>query len=314
VRRSLAVTLVVLVSSACGSGEPEPRSEGTAACIADLAQAIGPEPELHGATWSPDGRRIAFSAWNGRKTGIYAVTVADCAVERLGPRANVNAGAADWSSANLLAFDGTAPGGTEEGIYTMDADGGHVRRVTDGPDSSPEWSPEGTRIAFVRGGFAEITDDDPSPAYANRNVWVANPDGSGLRQVTDGRWHGSADWSLDGQRLVSDSDFSVVEFGLDGGDRRVLLQGEYGDPSWSPDGEALVVAVGVGVSRAPEDWGLGLAEDGQPPVESLDTPIAFSSEWSPDGEWIAFRDGENEADVWVVRPDGTGLRQLTKVG
>ena len=37
-------------------------------------------------------------------------------------------------------------------------------------------------------------------------------------------------------------------------------------------------------------------------------------QWSPDGEWIAFTDGENEADVWVVRPDGTGLRQLTTVG
>ena len=60
--------------------------------------------------------------------------------------------------------------------------------------------------------------------------------------------------------------------------------------------------------------GLGLAEDGQPPVEPLDTPVAFSPERSPDGEWLAFTDGENEADVWVVRPDGTGLRQLTTVG
>jgi WD40-like Beta Propeller Repeat len=29
-----------------------------------------PEPELRGATWSPDGRRIAFSAWNGKQTRI----------------------------------------------------------------------------------------------------------------------------------------------------------------------------------------------------------------------------------------------------
>jgi Tol biopolymer transport system component len=42
--------------------------------------------------------------------------------------------------------------------------------------------------------------------------------------------------------------------------------------------------------------------------------LASSPEWSPDGEWIAFTDGENEADLWVVRPDGTGLRQLTTVG
>jgi Tol biopolymer transport system component len=187
----------------------------------------------------------------------------------------------------------------------MAADGGHVRRVTDGPDVFPVWSPEGTRIAFVRGGYAETTDDDPAPPYANRNVWVVDSDGSGLRQVTDGRWHGSAGWSPDGQRLVTDADRGVVELGVDGSDRRVLLEGEYGDPSWSPDGEALVVAAGLGV---------GLAEQGRPPVEQLDTPLASSPAWSPDGEWIAFADGENEADVWVVRPDGTGLRQLTTVG
>lgn len=300
------MTLIVLVSSACGGREDaERRSEATEACIADLAQAIGPEPELRGATWSPDGRRIAFSAWNGKQTRIYAVTVADCTVELLGPSSNVNVGAVDWSSTNLLAFDGTAPGGSEEGIYTMAADGGRVRRVTDGPDLFPEWSPDGTRIAFVRGGYAEATDDDPSPANANRNVWVVGSDGSGPRQVTDGRWHGSGDWSPDGQRLVSDSDSTVFELAVDGSDRRVLLEGDYGDHSWSPGGEALVVAAGSG---------LGLAENGQPPVEPLDTPVAFSPEWSPDGEWIAFTDGENEADVWVVRPDGTGLRQLTTVG
>jgi WD40-like Beta Propeller Repeat len=62
--------LVVLVSSACRAGEPEQGSEGTDACVAELAKAIGPEPELRGATWSPDGRRIAFSAWNGKQTRI----------------------------------------------------------------------------------------------------------------------------------------------------------------------------------------------------------------------------------------------------
>jgi hypothetical protein len=92
-----------------------------------VAQIAREEQLAHEDEQEAVGRRIAFSAWNGRQTRIYAVTVADCTVERLGPRANVNAGTADWSSTNLLAFDGTAPGGAEEGIYTMAADGGHVR-------------------------------------------------------------------------------------------------------------------------------------------------------------------------------------------
>ena len=40
-----------------------------------------------------------------------------------------------------------------------------------------------------------------------------------------------------------------------------------------------------------------LAEEGQPPIEPVDTPVPFSPEWSPDGRWIAFTDGENEVQV-----------------
>lgn len=303
-RHVLALTVLVLLATACGAEESPSESVSTDACTADLGKTVGPEPEMRGPTWSPDGRRIAFSAVAGGESNIYALTLADCTVERLGPRAALNVGTPDWSSTNVLAFDGTAPGGTEGGVYTMTAEGSRVVRLTDGPDLLPEWSPDGSRIAFVRGGYAEITDDDPSPAYANRNVWVVGSDGSGVRQVTDGRWHGSAGWSPDGERLVTDTDPGVVELGIDGAGRRVLFEGEYGNPSWSPDGDDLLVA-GV--------LGLGLAEEGQPPVEPLDTPVAFSPEWSPDGRWIAFTDGENEADLWIVRPDGTGLRQLTTV-
>jgi Tol biopolymer transport system component len=305
VPRALALAVLILLTSACGSEEREQASEGTDACTADLTQVIGPNPELREPTWSPDGRRIAFSAGNERRSGIYAVSLADCALVRLGPPVKLHVGALDWSSANVIAFDGQAPGGGDEGgIYTMTAGGGDVRRVTDGPDQSPEWSPDGTRIAFARGGYAEATDDDPSPAYANRNIWVVSSDGSGLRQVTDGRWHVSAGWSPDGVRLVTGTEPGVVELGVDGSRRRVLLEGEYSDPSWSPDGDVLLLTAGLG---------LGLAEGGQTPVEPLDTPAAQSPEWSPDGEWIAFADGVNEADIWIVRPDGTGLRQLTTV-
>ena len=269
--------------------------------------------ELQGATWSPDGRRIAFSASDGSKSAIYAVTVSDCAVEQLGPRADMNVGSLDWSSANLLAFERVAASVSEEGIYTMAVDGSHVRRVTDGPDLFPEWSPDGARIAFVRGGFADIIEGDPSSAYSDRNVWVVKRDGSGLRQVTEGPWHGTVDWSPDGKRLVTNPDPDVIELGVDGRDRRVLLKGEYGDPSWSPDGKTLVVAVGVS-NHSQADWGVGLAEEGKPPVEPLGTPVAFLPEWSPDGEWIAFTDGEGGADLWIVRRDGTDLRQLTNAG
>src|SRR5262245_31829019 len=61
VQRALAATVLALLVSACGADETEQSSDGTEECIANLTQAIGSDAELLGATWSPDGRRIAFS-------------------------------------------------------------------------------------------------------------------------------------------------------------------------------------------------------------------------------------------------------------
>lgn len=40
-----------------------------------------------------------------------------------------------------------------------------------------------------------------------------------------------------------------------------------------------------------------------------------SPEWSPDGEWITFQGGPaNQAQIWVMRADGSDLRQVTTFG
>ena len=41
--------------------------------------------------------------------------------------------------------------------------------------------------------------------------------------------------------------------------------------------------------------------------------LDYQPKWSPDGKWIAFtstRDGNY--DIYLIRPDGTGLRNLTQ--
>jgi Tol biopolymer transport system component len=301
--RGLVIAVLVLLAPACGAGDASESADG---CTADLEEAIGSGAEVHSPTWSPDGSRIAFSVLEGEASGIYAIAVGECTVERLGPSGELFVGAPDWSSTDVLAFDATGPGGIDEGIYTMPAGGGPARRVTDGPDLFPEWSPDGTRLAFVRGGYADIIEGDPeSEEYSKRNVWVARSDGSDARKVTDGEWHGTAAWTPDGKRLVTDTDPGVIELGADGSGRRVLFESEHDDPGWSPDGKLLLLG---GFD------GLGVAEEGRPPIEQLGAPSSFSPEWSPDGGWIAFADGEGPHDLWLVRPDGTGLRQLTTTG
>ena len=58
--------------------------------------------------------------------------------------------------------------------------------------------------------------------------------------------------------------------------------------------------------------------DQEPPTVSVITePDLFAGEadWSPDGEWIVYSGlaapGQLDKDLFLIRPDGTGLRRLT---
>ncbi len=59
-----------------------------------------------------------------------------------------------------IAFSSNRAGGGEYDLYVMDADGGHVRRLTSEPgaDGSPAWTPDGKKLVFTsaRSGVPQI--------------------------------------------------------------------------------------------------------------------------------------------------------------
>ncbi len=94
---------------------------------------------------------------------------------------------------------------------------------------------------------------------------------------------------------------------------------------WSPDGKELVVGVPAPVPReyrGEEYWGEETAKwrigaDGSNPQPLPLPPLHDVEDWSPDGKWLAtHRDFHSAAGahLYVMRPDGTGQRQLTGPG
>jgi len=90
--------------------------------------------------------------------------------------------------------------------------------------------------------------------------------------------------------------------------------GRCSSPSFSPDGARLAFVSDL--SGVPQVWTVA-AEGGWPErVTALDDQVSAVS-WSPAGDWLAFAlapgGGMNE-QIYLVRPDGTGLRRLTDGG
>lgn len=137
-------------------------------------------------------------------------------------------------------------------LFVMDSDGGNVSRLTFDatPDANsfghyvnaPTWSPDGTQLVF---------DSDRS---GNREIWVVNADGTGLRNLTDdAATDMEPTWSPDGSTITWTSSRSGEDD----------IWSMPAPPATTPSGRAATLAAatqptnltpGAGVGGQNVDW------------------------------------------------------------
>ena len=95
---------------------------------------------------------------------------------------------------------------------------------------------------------------------------------------------------------------------------RLAKVGSCSSPTFSPDGRQIAFVSNL--SGLPQIWKVASSGGWPEMVTALEDPVG-SVTWSPDGAWLAFNlapgGGMNE-QIYLVRPDGTGLRRLTPGG
>jgi Tol biopolymer transport system component len=205
------------------------------------------------------------------------------------------------------------PIGTQ--LYAVDPDGSDKVLLLDCDVARPQWSPDGSRLAF------SIGLDDGS-----WHVATLAPDGSDLRILTSGPGiHEIPSWSPDGTWLAyggADVHFTDPTFrstlrriGADGTDIELLGDPDGFDvePRISPDGSQVAfMRVDPEADWASEIVVRDLASGEERVVVPREIP-AEHPEWSPDGGSLVFNGSDfapNAATVYTLDPDAPGAEPV----
>jgi dipeptidyl aminopeptidase/acylaminoacyl peptidase len=278
------------VPPAVAAAEPVPFDQ--------ISAALNSVHQFAQVAMSPDGRRFAYVETVGDRSAIRLAEVAHPSTSRpitACPARKCDESDVAWSpDSRQLAFITTGAKGQPQLAVAAVASGtARVLTTAKGPLSTPRWSPDGTRIAFLYSPGAPKAPSPLNPSTPDAGVVGSKIYEQRLAVIpTDG---GAIN-------ILGPSDLNVYEY------------------DWSPDGTKFAATAAHGNGDA--NWWIAelyTIDSMRGTVTKIHKPelqIA-SPRWSPDGKRIAYIGGimSDEAitggDVYVVPATGGEATNVT---
>jgi serine/threonine protein kinase/WD40 repeat protein len=268
--------------------------------------------------FSPDGQHIAFRSSRGGG-GIFVMGRTGEAVKRVTRMGFHPSWSPDGTQLVLTAQDAELYPENPEGhggLWVVKLKSGKMQQLYEGDAVLASWSPHNQRIAFThRLG-------DPPRA----EIWTVPISGGTPAPVTsESATNWNPVWSPDGKYLYFSSDrrgsMNLWRVPIDEASGRTRGEPEpvttpasyLAHPSLSADGKHIVYTsalVTANIQRLALDP--SGAVKGEPAWVTTGSLRWSDPDPSPSGDWVVFYSlVQPEGHLYIVHPDGTGMRQLT---
>ena len=250
--------------------------------------------DAFGGSWSPDGKFYFFMGWDGERWSLRAISETHHWWK--------------WKRDEHSRPQSLTFGPLSIGVPAISNDGGQLYAVGKEPrgELSVYDSKAGKFVPYLGGisiCYVDFSRDGKWIAYVSYpegTLWRSRIDGSERRQLTvpplgvqnprwspDGKLIAFTDLSNgDRRQMNDDSPHRIYVISADGGAPELLLAGEFGDPTWSPDGNSIAYAYRTKLSHLEGSEVRILDLKTQKSTTVPGSQNMWSPRWSPDGRYL----------------------------